>query len=319
MKNSILTVLGPISADEVGFCQCHEHLMLSLGKSFEVDPCLFFDDIEKSTAEVMRFRQKGGNTVVEAQPVGCNRVAEALVEISEKTGVNIIASTGFHKNIFYRDGHWIFEKSENELTDIFISELTEGMYIGCDTVFSQRKCSAKSGIIKTALDSCNFSGSYKKLFNAAAKAAGETGAPIWVHIEKGSDPELLADFFEKAGIEPGRLVFCHMDRTGHDISVQKSVLSRGIFLEFDTIGRFKYHSDEEEIDMFKKLLDSGYEDRLLFSLDTTGKRLKTYTPSGIGLDYIIDTFIPKMRLAGISEEEIDKISKLNPIKALTWK
>ena len=69
--------------------------------------------------------------------------------------------------------------------------------------------------------------------------------------------------------------------------------------------------------MFQTLLDQGYEDQLLFSLDTTRERLKAYNPDGVGLDYILKTFCPAMRNAGISEEQIEKISNKNCINVLT--
>ena len=95
------------------------------------------------------------------------------------------------------------------------------------------------------------------------------------------------------------------------------ILKEGSYLEFDTIGRFKYHSDEREIEKFMYLLDAGYEDRLLFSLDTTRERLQAYNPDGVGLTYILKTFRTKMLQAGITEAQIEKISNKNCIRALT--
>ena len=152
---------------------------------------------------------------------------------------------------------------------------------------------------------------------AAAGAAKQTGRAMMVHIEKGSDPLLLLDFLLDQGVQAHQIVFCHMDRAIPDLAVHKKVLDAGVYLEFDTIGRFKYHSDEQEIALFQTLLDQGYEDQLLFSLDTTRERLKAYNPDGVGLDYILKTFCPAMRNAGISEEQIEKISNKNCINVLT--
>ena len=54
------------------------------------------------------------------------------------------------------------------------------------------------------------------------------------------------------------------------------VAGTGVYIEMDTIGRYKYHSDEEEVRLIRMLLDHGHEDRILLGLDTTRKRMKSY-------------------------------------------
>lgn len=313
----IITVTGRLPETEVGFCQFHEHLLLQKGKSWEINPALCMEDISASAQEAARFHAAGGRTLIDAQPPGCGRMAEGLAEISRMTGVHIICSTGFHKMIFYPEDHWIFSKSRHELEALFVQELIYGVNNRSEKSFVDHVGEQKAGIIKCALDQENLSPQYEKLFLAAAGAARQTRRTMMVHIEKGSDPELLLQFLQDQGIPEHRIVFCHMDRAIPDIKVHKKILDAGVYLEFDTIGRFKYHSDEEEIRLFKELIRDGYEDQLLFSLDTTRERLKAYHPDGVGLDYILKTFCPAMRREGITEEQIIKISNKNCIDVLT--
>lgn len=313
----IVTVTGLLPKSEVGFCQFHEHLLLQKGRSYEINPALCMEDISTSAKEAARFHAAGGRTLIDAQPPGCGRMAEGLAEISHMTGVHIICSTGFHKMIFYPEEHWIFKKSRHELEALFVQELIYGVNNRCEKIFTDHVGEQKAGIIKCALDQENLSLQYEKLFLAAAGAAKQTGRAMMVHIEKGSDPLLLLDFLLDQGVQAHQIVFCHMDRAIPDLAVHKKVLDAGVYLEFDTIGRLKYHSDEQEIALFQTLLDQGYEDQLLFSLDTTRERLKAYNPDGVGLDYILKTFCPAMRNAGISEEQIEKISNKNCINVLT--
>lgn len=317
-EKKIHTVLGEIRPERLGFTQCHEHLMLSRGKPWEINPALCMDDLEKSVRETESYRSAGGSALVEAQPVGCNRDSEGLVKIAERAGVFIIASTGFHKMQFYGEGHWIFTAEEKELAKLFISELTEGMCTGMDREYRPVRHKAKAGIIKTALDSCGLQEPYERLFRAAARAQKETGAPLMVHIEKGSSPEMLASFLQKQGVRLEKVYFCHMDRACEKEDSFRNILACGISLEFDTIGRFKYHSDEKELELMRLVLDSGGEDQLLFSLDTTRDRLRAYRPEGVGLAYILETFLPAMRKAGITESQIRKISVENPAGILAW-
>lgn len=318
MKKLIQTVLGRIKPEKLGFTQCHEHLLLSKGRSFQIHPALWMDEPEKSLKEVLDYKEAGGCTLVEAQPTGCNRVSRGLEEISKASGVHIVASTGFHKLQFYPERHWIHELEERKLSEVFEGELTEGMYIQADQQWRQERHPARAGIIKTALDSCGMIEPYERLFRAAVRAHRNTGAPMMVHIEKESSPERLARTLKEWGADPEKIYFCHMDRACSGREAFLQVLDAGFSLEFDTIGRFKYHSDAFELELFKTFLKLGYENQLLFSLDTTRERLKTYTPEGVGLTYILETFLPAMRESGITERQIEKISVENPARILAW-
>lgn len=316
IKRELISVCGPISPEELGFCQSHEHLALSRGRSWEIDPNLCIDDVEKSIQETLLYRQAGGMAILEAQPGGCNRMTEELVKISERSGIHIIASTGFHKLRFYYEDHWIFSRSQEELTDFFIRELTEGMFTDADTIFEGNQIQAKAGFIKTALDSCGLTPAYRRLFLAAADAARTAKRSVMIHVEKGSDPVALLDFLIQCGLSANRLIFCHLDRACPTPDTLLALLEKGSFLELDTIGRFKYHDDRTEARIFQDLIGNGYEDQLLFSLDTTRARMKSYTPGAIGLDYLLLVFLGRLRELGITEEQIRKFSHENVLRSL---
>lgn len=314
----IQTVTGILQPEVLTFCQCHEHLLLSKGASWRVDPALCMEDYGKSLHELMDYHAAGGSTIVEAQPVGCNRMTRELVQLSRDSGVTIIASTGFHKHCFYPAVHWLHSFSWQQIAGVFIRELTEGMFTDADNHAPTQQIGEKAGIIKTALDK-TFTPMYEELFRAAAVAQFATGAPMLIHVEKGSDPVQLFRFLSALGVPAESMIFCHMDRSTPDLQQHKFLLQKGAYLEYDTIGRFKYHSDRQEIDLMQQILRWGFAGQLLFSLDTTALRLKHYTPEGVGLTYILKTFLPLMRESGISAESIDQISRQNCISALRWK
>lgn len=314
---TITTVLGRQNPEDLGFCHCHEHLMISKGVSFEQNPVLCMEDVHKSTQEAIRFKAAGGGTIIDAQPGGCNRMECALHTIAEASGINIIASTGFHKLIFYPKNHWMLTAEEDFLYDFFLHELQEGMYTNIDREFCSDHVPYRAGIVKTALDVEGLTPIYKKLFTAAAKASITADVPFMVHIEQGSDPAGLLAFLLALGVPAKRIIFCHMDRSVEELSYYTQVLEQGITLEFDTIGRFKYHDDASEVQLIKDLLACGYDEQLLFSLDTTAARLKAYTPDAIGLDYILNTFVPSLKAAGVTDKQIHKISHDNCIHVFT--
>lgn len=312
----IMTVLGRISCKELGFCQCHEHLLLSKGRSYELNPALCMEDIPKSTEELVRYLNAGGTSIVDAQPIGCNRMTEELALISEASGVHIVSSTGFHKLSFYPDSHWIHSIDAKDLAHIFILELTEGMFVNTEDYFPIRQCTLKAGIIKTALDHEGLTPRYQRLFHAAAVASRKTGRPVMIHVEQNTDPLPLLHFLLSNGIKGCQMIFCHLDRVCADLDVHLKIASAGAYLEYDTIGRFKYHSDEHEIRLIQNLIQKGFEKQLLISLDTTAGRLKSYDSTGIGLDYILHTFIPLMYSHKITQEQIHLFTTVNPARAL---
>ena len=308
----ITTVSGDINPSVLGFCQSHEHL--SITRSFNTAGLQqYIDDPEKNISELKLYYSAGGRALVDAQPVGCGRDAEMLAHISEKTGVHIIASTGFHKLSFYHENHWVHSANEDQLRELFISELNQGMYLDGDTAFPLRQGSAKAGQIKTALDTENLSPRYQKLFTAAAEAAKAADCAFMVHIERDSDPLQLARFLARLGLPGDRIIFCHLDRAVADINVHKEICEQGIYLEYDTIGRPKYHDDEKETAIILELLKAGYEKQLLMSLDTTRSRLASYGGAP-GLGYILNVFIPMLLQKGITETQIKGFFVENPAR-----
>jgi phosphotriesterase-related protein len=192
------------------------------------------------------------------------------------------------------------------------------MFIGCDTSEPHLRCEHRAGFIKSALEStpenAALSGPYLKLFKAAAIAAHSTGAPLMVHIEKGSDPVGLADFLEENNVDLRKVIFCHMDRMIPDLGIHKDLCKRGIFMEYDTIGREKYHNDLRETEIIIEMIDCGFEDKLLMALDVTRDRMIHYG-GHIGLAYIKKTFIPLLLERGLENQVVDKIFIKNPASA----
>ena len=309
----ITTVSGDIKAENLGFCQSHEHLFIAKGHSFHINPDICINDEEKSIQEARLYKKAGGDAVVDAQPIGTGRDAAALERISRESGVHIIASTGFHKLLFYPREHWIFSCSEDMLSHIFIRELTAGMYGLCDEHMPEQKTHFRAGQIKAALDSGSFTDTYRKLFLAAANAANQTGRVLMVHIEAGSDPVALAEFLGREKVNSEKIVFCHLDRAIPDLGVHKEICARKIALEYDTIARPKYHSDQRETEILLDMLKDGCENRILMGLDTTRARLKSYD-GNIGLDYILNQFVPALMAAGVPQKVINKIFTDNPAR-----
>lgn len=308
----IRTVLGDIPGDALGHAQCHEHLFIEKGVSFSVNPALCMDDSARSNAELLAYKKSGGRAILDAQPVYCGRMAGALADASSRSGVHIIATTGFHKTLFYEPESPIYQQNEQQLADTFISDVREGMLDVNGT-----RINARAGVIKAALDERGMSPVYEKLLSAVIAAANETSAPVLIHTDPNTDVLGLVRLFLDAGVYADRIIICHLCRSKYDFSYHKEVLSTGAFLCYDSVNRLKYISHEQLIALILEMLSCGYEDQLLLSLDTTRERLKAYG-GYMGLDYLLNTFIPMLRESGVPERAIASMTTKNAAQALSF-
>ncbi len=327
MKKTIRTVRGDITSDILDYCQCHEHLFISKGLSYEKVHSLWMEDLEKTTKELSMYFDRGGRAVVDAQPVGCGRMAKELLLASELSGVHIVASTGFHKLDFYPEHHFIYQLDQEELRQLFVSELTNGMFVDHNNgpQLPKERGSARAGMIKAASDGRDIRNTegnlpvYKKLFTAAGNAAKETGAPVMTHLEMGKGADSQLEVLTSCGLSPGQIIMSHLDRVidQGSLEYQLHTAKSGVFLQFDTIGRLKYHSDETEAKFIALLCEKGYQDRILLGLDTTNERMKYYG-GDIGLDYILDSFRYLLRQYGIGDDLFYQFTVTNPMQAIAW-
>ncbi len=208
-KGKIRTVNKIIPPHMLGHCQCHEHVYIKG----------VIDENDKSLHELRMYKKRGGCTIVDAQPLGARSDLDVLKYLSDKSGVNIVCSTGFHKAEYYTPDSYIYTDSVQMITNRFIKELDNG-----------------AGIIKSVVLG-EITGTNKKLNESCAAAAYETGAPVMCHIDKDCNPLEVIDFYTKRKIEPERLIICHADRFVHDLNIHIEALKTGVFFEYDTINR----------------------------------------------------------------------------------
>lgn len=310
------TVLGTITKEELGFCQPHEHVYI-VGTIDQIrckDICI--NNLPASARELKLYHDAGGSSLVDANPLATGRDALALADISRLTGVNIIATTGYHIPKFYPEDHWIWTTDADELTDLFADELTRGMYLdGCWTK-PVYQTDMKAGLVKAMVDSRGLANPQTvKLLTAAGTAAKRTGASLMLHTE-GVDVlpaiELLAG---KIGLPTDSILICHVDRQVEDLSIHEAVAGTGVFLEYDTVTLLEFHDNASEIRMLRHMIEKGFLNQILLSTDPTTDRMKSYY-GYIGIDYILTAFIPLLKTAGFTQGEIDQMMRENPARAL---
>lgn len=301
----IQTIKGPKPVEELGFTYPHEHLIcFPPSVAMKEDPDYQLPSIEKAIEELRLFYAAGGRTLVEGTALDYGRDVEAMRVIAEETPVNIVFCTGFNKGRFY-DTKTI-KASANELADLMIRELTEGV----------GRAGIKPGYIKCGSWYNVITPEEEKVTRAAARAHCQTGAPIWVHTEAGTMGFEQLDILEKEGAELSKVCVGHLDRNP-DLWYHRQIAKRGAYVGYDGPGKVKYYPDSVRIQLIKDLIDAGFGDQLLISGDMGRQSyLKAYQGSP-GFEYIIKKFIPRMLDEGISQAYIDMIWVENPARWLS--
>lgn len=315
----VQTVLGKIPADSIGITDAHEHLIrIGGGEVIHGGNDFLMDSSEAAENEIHLFKNAGGQTIVEMTPCGSGRDITSLIKLSEKTGINIIATTGFHRSELYDSTHFIYRYAIEDIAELLVKDLEEGIdiYDYCGPIVLRSK--AKAGVIKAALSYQVITKVEKKILNAAAIASNKTGYPISLHTEKGTMALEAADILIEAGVRPDNIIFSHIDRNP-DLYYHKKLASKGVFLLYDGPSRIKYYTDEVIAELIKNMVNEGFGSQLLIGGDL-GRRsyFKSYN-GGPGLDYILKVFLPRLKEIGLSEEIIKAICSENAARAFSNK
>ena len=124
--------------------------------------------------------------------------------------------------------------------------------------------------------------------------------------------------FEEEGADPGRVVIGHAD-SYQVLDHYLAIIERGANLEFDFIGMpwpTEHGNETRTIELLLELLARGHADRIFLSQDVChDDQLQRY--GGNGYTYLADTFLPRLREAGVGDAEIETITVDNPRRLLT--
>ena len=128
----VMTVLGPISPDELGFTLPHEHIFVDLtvfpggttigGLDAVIDPVRH---TEIMVEELKAFQAVGGQSLVELSPRNTGGDIGAVKRMAEVTGLNIIAGCGWYRESYME--HDIYYRATDELAEKLIYEIEHGL------------------------------------------------------------------------------------------------------------------------------------------------------------------------------------------------
>jgi phosphotriesterase-related protein len=354
----IMTVTGPIKPEELGFTTMHEHVMMDGGwvlrkrykdqlqtNDFRYtadDPVslsniglikrnfmtnwdgLSFDDEIMMLGEVQDFQISGGKSILELSVPGIRTKVPTIKKIAEKTGANIIISTGLYTGDSWPDKY--VTMGVKEIYAYMMDEVINGVE---DT-------GIKPGHLKIAVHSLTVK--EESALRAAAKVANETGLSLTVHCDDGRQVvevlksegmdvsrAVIAHVAGAFGIRDMKLLITHPELFTLRLDYIRELLDTGvnISLEFSP-GNVESEDQNRTVvpDWLRlagiiKLLDQGYASQIVFGTDTCAK-VMTRRYGGEGYSRLTRFAIPKLREFGVSDYHIRAITEKNPARILAF-
>ncbi len=307
----VQTVLGPIEPEDLGFTLPHEHTQIALWHiPARWDYWQLTRDEPLILEELAAFREAGGRSLVDLTVPGVGRDPSWLEGLARASDLNIVIGCGWYRGAYYPTEALIDRRSVDDLADELVREATEG--VGGTGI--------RPGIIgEIGTDKPWISALEERVHRAAARAARLTGLAITTHSVLSPVGLDQLRLFEDEGVDPGRVVIGHADSYPH-IDHYLAIVERGASVEFDFLGMSftpaERHGEARIVDLLCDLLSRGHAEHILLSQDVChDSQLRRY--GGKGYTYLADTFLPRLREAGVQETEIETMTVANPRRLLT--
>ena len=251
----IQTVTGALDPSLLGFTLMHEHLLISSWNNRITDPeWLPYEKALDFIAPVIADAKAAGvDSIVDCSPFNLGRDVLLLRDVSERTGINIIATTG----VYMDESGWLNLISEENLLKYILREIQDG------TQGTQIRC----GAIKCATDRFGFTPINRKTLRACARAAIETDLPIITHCRPENTRQGLfqQDIFEELGVDLNHVLIGHF-REGDPLDYAENVMRRGSYIGIDQMN-FNAHHLAFNLDTIVELIRRGWTERLMLSHD----------------------------------------------------
>ena len=295
----VRTVLGDILPEQMGLTYSHEHIVIEESFPTVANKDFVLNDTDKISEELKDFFAHGGRTLVDTMPANCGRNVLKLAEVSTRGNVNIIAPTGIHLEKYYPPNHWRYHLTEDELTNLFISDVEEGIDeydYGCPLV---KRTKHKAGLIKLATGDEPITPHQEKIFHAVVNAHRHTGAPILTHTNSGKHAVAQANLFYKLGADLQHVVLSHVDKC-KDLAYHKDLMQTGVYVEYDSHFRWKKGDENFTYKLLEQLLPD-YSDRIVLGMDMARNTYWKAYGGKPGLSFLLTTFKDDLEKLGLMQ------------------
>ncbi len=320
MSNFVQTVTGPISACALGRCLAHQHVLFGYPgwENAVLAPFRYEEALEEAAAVLLDAKERCGlQTIIDATPADCGRNVAFLRDVSQRTGVNIVASSGYYYEGEGAPAYFKFRMAygdaPEEVYQMLLREVTCG--VG-DT-------GIRTGVIKVATSAGQIT-DYEDIFlRAAARVSAETGVHIITHTQKGSMGAEQARRLISYGAQPEHILIGHLDNCT-DMDELLRIFEQGVYGGFDRMGIQGFTGalpESRRLAEIVGLVGSGYADKLILAHDSIVRMLGdpwVYSPqdakdlSRWNWTHVFEDILPQLQQMGLSAETTERFVTANP-------
>lgn len=312
MSGLIRTVLGDIVAADLEWVYVHEHLIIDSPLVADTMSHIHLPSVVEAKAEVKECLAAGVGLMVDAMPAASGRHPDRLAAIAAATGMQIVATTGLHTAKYYDGVPWTREESPTRLADRFVADIEVGIdradYLG-DAV---ERTSVRAGLIKVAALTEQLSDRDRRLFEAAAIAQTQTGAPLLTHTEGGRGALEQIETLSSLGVDLGTVALSHVDKVA-DAGYHREILSAGALLCYDQALR----TPDQTADLIVEMVGEGFGRQMMLGTDGARRSLWSTLGGSPGLAWLAAGFSDVLRRRGLDDATVADLYQANPAAYLS--
>lgn len=313
----VRTILEDVSPEQLrhGAVLFHEHMSLNaefwetlLGEVSDEararffgpsDSAYFMQDVDAMVAEMQAASNAGVSAIVDGGHDDMGRDLGFLREVAERSGMPIIASGGYYTDPFIPAE--LATQTEDDIGEALAASAIEERW----------------GAFGEIASSAEMTPAERKVLRAVAKAHVATNVPIFTHTANGLEAETQLDILESLGVPASHVVIGHLGGVDDPAAtLHQAIAARGAFVGFDRLGGGP-EADERKVPMIQTMLDAGYVDNVLLASDFAAAT-DTIAQGGPGYGKTITEFVPMLRAAGVSADEIRAMTVDNPLRFLAF-
>lgn len=297
----IQTVRGPVDPQALGFILPAEHFYIQQWHIPGAMGSWQLEDDDVFAEEIVMFQAVGGTCIVDQTPACIGRKPERLLGLSERTGLAIVMATGWYTEPYAPPEDRLDRRRVGDLTETLLAEIRDG--VGPRGI--------RPGIIG------EFGSQYhwispleERIHRAAARAARESGLAMATHAPRSEVGLHQLELFEEEGADLSRVAIGHCDSHPH-LDYWLAIIERGAYVQLDNIGAQMGRHEERLAGLIRELVDRGHERHILLSHDV-GVVPELRYHGGRGFTYLSESFLPRLRAAGLPDPILRTITVENP-------
>jgi phosphotriesterase-related protein len=255
-QNIIMTVNGPINAEEMGTTLAHEHFLVDFIGADSTGYHRWNRDtvISKVLPYLLEARQAGVNTIVECTPAYLGRDPVLLQRLSQQSGLNVITNTGYYGAVNNKAlPASAFSESADQIAEKWIKEWQNGI----------ESTNIRPGFIKIAVPGDSvLSPVHEKIVRAAARTHLKTGLTINAHTGPDAPANAELKILKDEGVDPSAFIWTHAQAGSQENQVK--LAKEGAWISLDNV---MDDNIDQYVAMLVNLKQKGLLHRVLISHD----------------------------------------------------